>query len=308
MDFDVYADIFRMYFDGLLVHDFTTISSDFSWGSPNTCGGSKGEFAGKRADGQAKHSASTLTVSMISAIRSGTDVFSFGVRSLYFLFQSAPVPSDLICQFRTANSGTAVSCNCALSKYSPSGASGCLSCNGLCQSCIGPYSTNCTSCAAGSSFNGQTCYSCDTSCHQCNGTTATDCIRCSSGKYLYPNGTCLSACSSPFTASTVGSYSSCNLPCSTPGDFYYSQNSSCRPTCPSSSFNQVIQGDLKLCNFKCTGSDYLYWNNTCDKSCASPLVPNTNGIERYCNLPCGTLDFLYQNGSCIYRMLDQYIR
>ena len=299
IDFDVYADIFKMYFDDQFVNDFTTIGSDFTWGSSSFCGGSRGEYASIKADGQARHSGATLKISMISAIRSGTDVFSFGIRGLYLSFQSSPVPSDLTCQFRTYSTSAAVSCSCAQGQYNPSGASGCQSCYSMCQSCIGPYSTNCTSCRPGYSFNGQTCYQCDTSCNQCNGTTASDCVRCNSGKYLYWNGTCQATCTSPLLPSTSGTYSFCNLPCNTPGDYFFSQNISCGPRCPSAAFTQASQGDLRLCSFKCTGGGYLYWNGTCSSSCGYPLVNSTSGVERYCKLPCSTSEFFYENGSCL---------
>ena len=293
-----YADLFQIYFDGQLIQDINTYSADSStyptWA--NYCGGSKVDFPSVPIDGQAIHSSSSLRIEIVSMYTTAaTDTFSFGIRSLSLLFQLNPVPSNLVCQI-TPTTSSSVSCTCPIGQYSPNGSSGCQLCDNSCQSCIGPYNTNCTSCKPGYSFNGQTCIQCDLSCDQCSSTTVTGCIRCDIGKFLYWNNTCQGNCASPLIPSTLNNYSSCRLPCST-SEYHY-QNGTCQSACPAS-FNIAYQGDLRLCNFPCGNTEYLYSNGTCSSSCSVPMLNITTGLEKYCNLPCSNQEFLYSNSSCL---------
>ena len=192
-----------------------------------------------------------------------------------------------------------------IGQYSPDGSAGCQLCHNACQSCTGPYNSNCTSCKPGYSFNGQTCIQCDSSCNQCSSTSATGCIRCDIGKFLYWNNTCQGSCISPLIPSTLNNYSSCQLPCGTSG--YYYQDGSCHSACPAP-FITVYQGDLKLCNFPCANTEYLYYNGICNSSCLAPLVNIISGVEKYCNLPCSNQAFLYSNSTCLQACSTPFIQ
>ena len=71
--------------------------------------------------------------------------------------------------------------------------------------------------------------------------------------FLYQNGSCLSTCPSPHSQINENNYRYCNPPCDTSSFFY--QNGSCQANCPSSTFVQIIEGDLKLCNFNPQNDD-----------------------------------------------------
>ena len=261
----------------------------------NICGGSDKDIASIRVDGRIKHTASSLTFSVI-AIDSGThDTPIFGFRDVSLLFQSNSITSNQACILDSAPTSSA-SCLCNEQFFSPIGSSQCELCNSACQNCFaGSTKLDCTSCPAGSSFNGTTCIECDPSCNQCNGTEVNSCTRCASDSYLYWNGTCYSNCDFPLVTTTEGQYQSCDLPCDV--SKYYYQNATCQANCPSK-FISLIQGDLKICNFTCQQSQYLYSNGTCSPICSSPFTPYNTGIEAYCNFPCPSNQFLYENGSC----------
>ena len=63
----------------------------------------------------------------------------------------------------------------------------CLMCDGSCETCNGPLSTNCLSCDSNSNlffFNNQ-CIICNEKCSLCKGPTESDCIECSFGYFMY---------------------------------------------------------------------------------------------------------------------------
>ena len=220
---------------------------------------------------------------------SSTDIFSFGIRQVYLLFQTVSGSSTLMCNFQASSSSP--SCLCPGSTFNPVGASGCSSCNSLCKTCI-KTASSCTSCISGYSFVGSTCLKCDATCDQCNGTAPTDCIRCPIGSFLYPNQSCLAQCLDPFVIKTEGEYQSCNLPCSN-SDYYY-QNKTCLPTCPLY-YNQTTSNGLMYCYSPCAPSEYFYQNKTCLSNCESPYIQqNIDQNLTLCNLPCPSGEYYMQ--------------
>ena len=120
---------------------------------------------------------------------------------------------------------------------------------------------------------------------------------CPDTKYTYYNESCLSACSSPYIASTAGSIMTCSLPC---GSNYLYPNSSCQTTCASPMISST-QSDVKYCKKPCSSGKVLYSNGTCGSSCASPMVPTTdsNGVIT-CKNPCSSSQpYLYPNRTCL---------
>jgi len=71
---------------------------------------------------------------------------------------------------------------------------------------------------------------------------------CTSSQYLYPDGTCHNACSSPFTATIQKSCTSlCNI------DEYTLADKSCSSTCSAPDVVKIDQGGLKYCETPTTG-------------------------------------------------------
>jgi len=329
------ADLFRIYFDGVLVSDWNSNGYSFTaYPAPNVCGGSLADYTNILIGGKAPHSASTLTFKLASMYNSASNSFQVGFRNLNLLFQNSPTTTTTsACAFASQTDLTVSSCLCGSNQYDPVGSSSCAACNSICKTCTGSNAnTACTSCPSGSSYDGLTCMTCHSSCDQCKGTTSTDCVRCPSGRFLYPDGTCLPSCSSPFVTVADGQYQSCSPPCAS-GEYYY-QNGTCLSSC-TSPFTQSSSGGVTYCNFPCSSSNYYYsngsclsscptpystvskstyekycqspclssqyyyQNNTCQSSCTSPFVQSVQGVLTFCNFPCSGSNYLYSNGSCL---------
>ena len=273
IDIETSADLFHISLDGQLLNDWNSNGfNGASYPALNICGGAKKDFPSIIVNGRASHIASSLTLTITSMFNSATDVFSFGFRNVYLLFQTSTTTSQ-VCSFILPSDASSASCLCSQGQYDPPGSSTCTSCSTACETCTGSSSSAaCTSCASGYSFNGNACYSCDTTCNQCKGTASTDCIRCSSSMYLYWNGTCQSSCNTPLIITTEGDYKSCSRPCnSSSASYYYQQNSTCQSSCPTP-FVMTVQNDINYCTFPCGSSQFLYSNGSCGLSCNTPLI------------------------------------
>ena len=216
------GNVFTLYFDAQSISTWT-LSSAFGLLSPaGTCFESGASYQATTVRGVVKHSASSLIVK-IQSLSSISQVFSLGLRSINLLFgSSSSYTSTWACDYKSTVLSNST-CLCSKNKY-PTVLLGCLSCSSVCGTCIGSSSSSdCTSCMAGGSFNGQVCFQCHSSCYQCKDTTKTGCLRCPSTSYLYKNGTCLSSCASPLVSITEGEYLSCISPCNSTNPFLYAQ-------------------------------------------------------------------------------------
>jgi len=115
--------------------------------------------------------------------------------------------------------------------------------------------------------------------------------------YLYWSGVCLAACSSPLKIRTEAGNLYCDFPCARSSDYLFA-NGTCSPICPYPFSTSTIYSKNR-CNYLCTGTNYLYWDQTCS-SCPSPLISRLDGDKRFCVYPCDSDQYLYWNGSCLY--------
>jgi len=119
-----------------------------------------------------------------------------------------------------------------------------------------------------------------------------------SSNYLFKNGSCTSSCVSPLTGSNNYNISYCNSPC--PGQ-YITVDNSCSSSCASPLVARDDSTDIKYCVNPCAGNGtYLYANSSCYSTCPSPLQSSTVSGVKYCKNPCAAAGtFLYNNGTCI---------
>jgi len=158
-------------------------------------------------------------------------------------------------------------------------------------------------CYTGSYWDGSVCSSCFSYCKTCTGTSNGQCTSCKNGYYDYGNGTCLSACSGPYTAITSNGYPYlCQKAC--PTTYYWFYNQSCSDTCDSPLISSTGPDNLKICSNPCYYTDttatyvntYLYPDQTCSTSCSSPAVVGTPYL---CGTPCANSNYYaFQNESC----------
>jgi len=108
----------------------------------------------------------------------------------------------------------------------------CIDCDKTCETCIGPYNTDCSSCSDTNKFinNGlcvnscpldkyqneinRLCIKCHESCSHCYGSESNQCLSCSNPQtYLIENNTCASKCSSGKFPNKLSICESCGIYC-----------------------------------------------------------------------------------------------
>ncbi|KAL4482616.1 hypothetical protein ABPG73_021276 [Tetrahymena malaccensis] len=200
----------------------------------------------------------------------------------------------------------------------------CTDCDTSCQSCKGPLSNNCLSCANPLFFNsdntckptcsvGQypntqdsTCQPCDKSCYQCKGPNSNQCTACQGtscnvNQFLHLGNTCVSTCPAGYYSNVTvcqicsKNCQTCNYPgddssCSTCKNNQFLYKGQCYQNCPNKTFSQTIQG-IQVCT-------------DCDSSCAACNGPtNTNCTQ--CALP----NYLLQStNSCVQNCPDGFYK
>ena len=259
------------------------------------------------------HSASSLTLRMISGTNEDTINESFGFRDIkiefltntspYFSLCAPGVPSSYLpasrCQTSCTSSGNSIS---------PSNYGFCfpLSCSANCKRCS-DTSTGCTSCPTGSFLVGRTCSpTCDSPLSTKLLGGVTYCETPCPGQYAWWDGTCSSPCSYTTTygtyvmaGTTVNTFQVCTYPCATNEFLYW--NTSCLSSCPSPLLTTSYR-NRNFCEYPCTSSEYLSWNGSCLSACPSPLSPETQGTiqqRNFCWYTCPETQYLYWNGSCL---------
>jgi len=268
------------------------------------CGNYNWNDAGSlRVFGKVVHSGTTLTLKMIHSLDSPSYDESFGFRNVNLLFTNSPDTTNAastvesICAL--AHNSFAlnnVNCPCAEGQFQYTSSSTCANCHPACSSCYAAGPNNCYQCAPGASFvNGQ-CIYCDASCQVCSGPGPDECTTCQPGFYLY-NGMCIAECALPATSSTDGCINSCTSPCSGTQFLYW--DGSCQSSCPYPLHQILNSENIRKCIYPCGTGEYLYWDGSCEKSCASPLSASTALGVQYCSFPCASSSmFLYWNASC----------
>jgi len=124
------------------------------------------------------------------------------------------------------------------------------------------------------------------------------CDSTSSTPYLNWNTECQASCNSPLVIITQGTETYCELPCGS-ASYYLYQNDTCKLDCPHPfTQNSDYNGDLKYCDFPCTGTSFLYWDDTCRSDCDHTWTQKIDGYERYCIFPCDSSSFFYPNHTC----------
>ena len=266
-------------------------------------------------------SSSSLDLQFVSQISSSSAYASFGIKNIRIYktgYESSASGSSFPCANDDYWDGTA-----------------CIGCHTNCQACYGPTQNECTVCRNGNAnYNNGTCISSCTSpffdqwigskryCFpKCpdsyywasNSSCSPTCDPpfefsidsnnlnlCSNpcygtGKYLYPNGSCITGCPSPLT-STYSAGSLCVNPCYTE-DLYLYANKSCLSTCPSPLLVWSIP-NITYCYNPCSTGQFLYPNSSCLSSCDLPLVTDTWSGVKFCRSPCQSTEYLFLNGSC----------
>ena len=150
---------------------------------------------------------------------------------------------------------------------------------------------NAASCSAGSYMSNSGCTSCQ-NCNLCSGTTVTNCFKPPWTNYYTTSGylPCVSGCQK-----CTGPASTDCVQCNSP--LVLSPDGSCQSTCPTN--YAPVGAFTRKCLMICATDQYLYWNNTCQSSCDSPLIADNTYFE--CGYPCNQAyqEYLYSNGSCL---------
>ena len=221
------------------------------------------------------HSASSLTLRMITGTNQLSSDESFGFRDIKIEFLTVSTPYFSLCAPGAPSSYLSASrcptsCTTSGNSIQPAG-------YGFCSS-----------------------PSCSISCKRCSD-TATKCTLCETGSYLVGT-TCYSACNYPLSTKTLGGVIYCETPC--PGQYVW-WDQSCSPSCAytttygSYAVVGATTNTFSECTYPCGINQYLYWNTSCLSSCPSPLISTTYKGRKFCEYPCGASQYLYWNGSCI---------
>lgn len=334
--------------------------------SPNYCGDqNRNDLPNVRFEGKVAHSGTSLTLTIYSGIHNDSITSSFGIRDITLTFdQITPASSGITSCARspmyytggtrctcvagqyetpsssgncvacdssckTCNGGTSSNClSCVDGKYlstnqcvtcDPScltcngaGPSSCTSCNpgyylsshqclqcdGTCKTCV-TTSTQCTSCNAGRYYSGNSCPTCDNSCATCSAGGTSNCLTCTSDKFMVTNNTCVTTCNSPLiqTVASDGVTKFCESPCPTDLTKYIYWDQTCQTSC-ATPLTSGSNGPLKLCTYSCNSNEYLFWNTSCPTRCPLPYKIVVQHQKNFCTFPCTSSQFLFANGTC----------
>jgi len=267
---------------------------------PNQCGASWGEAPDNRAYGRVRHNGVTggsVTMKIIDYADQHTQDESFGFRELSLVFVT-PVsdPGEFLCTVsKIPISGSA--CSCPEGTYQ-SGAS-CVGCHASCVMCFGPLATQCYSCRPGYSWIGGGCTRCAAGCSVCHGTSDIECDQCLPGYFLYNSNSCVYPCDWPLiqAVDSTGVIKTCANPCPAAQFVYW--DGSCNATCASPMAQDTTVKYMKVCYHPCPEGQYLYWDGSCSASCDEPLLISTYLGKKFCNYDCLDGKYLYWNGTCI---------
>jgi len=128
-------------------------------------------------------------------------------------------------------------------------------------------------------------------CQFSSSTLGSNSCLCSSGQYGNTGSFGCSSCPSTCTSCSAATSTQCT---SCPSGSSYN-GVSCF-TCDSSCYQ--CNGTSATDCIACTSGQHLYWNNTCQSTCNSPLITTVQNGKQYCNQPCSSSQYYYWNSSC----------
>ena len=228
-----WVDYVSVYADTTLITQRSLNVGNF--GSTNLCGNTWADMANYRWFGIVLHSTATFAFKLMSLCDELSDNESFGIRNVNFLFDNNDnlVTANSFCTIAPVSAYT--TCSCVEGQYSNSGT--CTACDPSCSSCFTATSKGCYQCAATYFWSGSACVKCFGGCAVCFGILSTQCLQCTGSYYLIAwNNECAQFCPYPMVVTTDTVY------------------------------NQYV------CSSPCSSSQYIYFDGTCQNSCAAPLV------------------------------------
>jgi len=288
-----------------------------SWGITNSlCGTSTEDNPNLRVFIQAVHTSSTLTLQFLTYANKVSISGSYGFRDVRIHFVNTSISvSESLCTTPGPGIPSSYLCGgCYEGEYYDTSSGDCLLCNDACTSCYGPNAEDCFQCESGYGWSGTACVKCDPSCNGCHGTTSADCEACASGQALwifsydattlkpYTPRYCAaeSYCVSPYGTLTVADaygYKYCQSPCYSDEFVYW--DGTCNSTCASPLTPVYETPFFKFCTWTCPLTTvFMYWDGSCDSSCPSPMQTITYASKSFCAYPCQESQYLYWDGSC----------
>ena len=244
--------------------------------------------------GKLDHTATSVTIKFSSQITSNTINKWFGIRALRLIFAQKTLND-----FEEAGVISLYANNipsmrpCKIQTYQdPSNPSICLPCDTGCKNCFGPGPDQCYGCSDGYFYNGIKCALCSSHCTACSGSGKTQCTWCSASYTLFWDNSCRTGCVSPYLLSYLGQ---CQTPCQSLG-LYMSWKDTCIPSC-STPLTTRIEGPALFCDFGCNAQagDYLYWDGSCSSACT--LFDLNKEGYKFCSY-CPLGQYMYPDQTC----------
>ena len=298
-------DYFTVTFDGAAtaeVHGLV-MSRFFE----DLCGvpGWRNDLRNLRIFGYVTHTASSVTLRVVSGVHQvGTDE-SLGFRDVNLIFATpSPAPTTAAPYLCAVGPGPVADitplCSCPEGQYL-SGT--CTDCHSYCLSCYGAGADKCYQCRSGYSYYNGACIPCYPTCNSCTGTGYNECIDCMAGYFLYDGNQCVFPCNAPLRQESLKQLpgtctQTCSSPCDNPYDYMY-WDGSCNSTCPSPLKKSVTLGNIPTCSYPCADGQFLYVSGKCATTCTSPLLPVKINGQQFCFSPCTNAgEFLLWNSTC----------
>jgi len=286
------SDGYQISFDGTTINGIS-IDTDSYTTLSDRCGNTdKEDFPMIYSYVVIPHTATDLTLRIISLLDQDSMNESLGIREIYIEFKTVATPVTGFCG-RSEIDLPSKWCLCKSYQYTLAPMTGnCLNCDSSCATCSDGSPNGCIACPDGSLAMGGVCPSCTPPCATCT-SNPTECTNCQNPYYL-SDTSCFPSCPAPLSSSTSGGFLYCITPC--PGQFAY-WNGDCENTCnfPLDAFG--ING-YDVCSFPCSSSQFLYWDQSCDISCSFPLTLRFEHDRGFCDYGCDASEFLFWDKSC----------
>jgi len=255
----------------------------------DACGDGDNDLPGIRIYGKAEHDEKSLNLRVLSTSHDSGEDRSFGIRDVVLLFRNKTDDEEesQMCAVSSVPLHLG-NCTCGEGFYEfPLGSGNCEECDDLCQTCLGPLTSQCMTCADDAFFNGTHCQKCHSSCETCSGPSDTDCLTCSSSDYFIlggiSGGSCSSTCDLPLVADNT--LKKCHYNC--PADHYLYSDGSCLPTC-SFVYDNFVEFGRQFCYDYCFPGHYYVPPSSSNVlgTCVSSGCPFgyfQDNVPRYCH-------------------------
>jgi len=219
-DQDAGTDHFEITIDGTNFMLWTLASYDstgtpiWAWAPTNICGNSNwNDLPYLTVDITLAHSASTLTLNLISGLDEGSGNESVGWRDIVIIFSTeSPAASSSYCGITSSGyplSTNACSCGSGLT-MDPADSGLCDGCDSSCETCNAAGSSSCLACAAGDYLSDGSCLGCTSPCATYSG-DANFCLSCETDYGLIDSICYL--CEAPLVLTLSGGVYYCESPC-----------------------------------------------------------------------------------------------